>query len=398
MIDQSQIDKLALYGVKLPKALAVKLSPNSLEEVKAYAADCNHNFTASLRHLLRSEKPCRVCSGRELVLGLNDAATLHPELAPYWSPDNLIAFSSVGLRSSVEYLWRCELGHETLKTVQRKISKPLCPVCTNRVVIAGFNDMATTRPDLAKLWSLNNAKTTAEVTAGSGDRGLWLCAKGHEWDRIIVKMANDTDACPVCSGYKAIPGVMSAMTEFPELRPLWSPKNEQPFEILDTIGSRNWQQYWWRCDEGHDTFTTHDVRAKFGCGKCQASKGEKELAAYLAQTWDIELRDRKIIKPYEIDIVIPELKLGIEYNGDFWHGEHSEKTGGDPVAYHTKKLQLAKTSGYKLIFVWDSQWTNSKPQLKSLLDCALVTNAFDRSVFEVLRPPTRHELARLRGR
>lgn len=368
MIDQSQIDKLALYGVSLPRELTVKLSPNSREEVKAHASECGHDFTASLRHLLRSDNPCRVCSGRELVSGINDAATLCPELAPYWSPDNLVDFNSVGLRSSVKYLWRCKLGHETLKTIQRKISKPLCPVCTNRVVVAGANDMATTRPDLAKLWSPKNAKTPAEVTAGSGDRGLWLCAKGHEWDRIIVKMANDTDACPVCSGYKAIPGVMSAMTEFPELRPLWSPKNEQPFEILDTIGFRNWQQHWWRCDEGHDTFTTHDVRAKFGCGKCQASKGEKELAAYLRQSWDIELHDRKIIKPYEIDIVIPELKLGIEYNGDFWHGEHSEKTGGDPVAYHSKKLSMAHDAGYELLFVWESQWQSSTEEIKKLLD------------------------------
>ena len=395
MIDQFQIDKLTLYGVKLSEGSAAKLSPNSRKEVKAHAVDCDHSFTASIRHLLRSEKPCRVCSGRELVLGLNDAATLHPELAPYWSPDNLIAFSSVGLRSSVEYLWRCDLGHETIKTVQRKISKPLCPVCTNRVVVMGFNDMATTRPDLSKLWSPNNSKTPTEVTAGSGDRGLWLCEKGHEWDRIIVKMANDTDACPVCSGYKAIPGVISAMTEFPELRPLWSPKNEQPFEILDTIGCRNWQQYWWRCDEGHDTFTTHDVRAKFGCGKCQASKGEKELAAYLTQTWDIELRDRKIIKPYEIDIVIPELKLGIEYNGDFWHGEHSEKTGGDPVAYHTKKLELARTKGYRLFFVWESQWLLAEQSVKRVLDQAIQLKSNSSIELSILRPPTEEELARL---
>lgn len=49
---------------------------------------------------------------------------------------------------------------------------------------AGFNDMATTRPDLAMdfLRSRNGDLTPQDVVAGTGKRLWWECHRcGHEW-------------------------------------------------------------------------------------------------------------------------------------------------------------------------------------------------------------------------
>ena len=42
------------------------------------------------------------------------------------------------------------------------------------------------------------------------------------------------------------------------------------------------------------------------------------------------LNDRILITPYEIDIYCPELKIGIELNGLYWHTENKGKNS----SYH----------------------------------------------------------------
>ena len=66
------------------------------------------------------------------------------------------------------------------------------------------------------------------------------------------------------------------------------------------------------------------------CFKCyprkrvKTSKSEKELADFCKQYYpNLIENDRQLIKPYELDIVIPELKLAIEFNGDYWHLERN---------------------------------------------------------------------------
>lgn len=56
--------------------------------------------------------------------------------------------------------------------------------------------------------------------------------------------------------------------------------------------------------------------------------------------------DRVNLHGQEIDIYIPELKIGIECNGVYWHSELYK----DPT-YHIKKQQLASSLGIKLIFI-----------------------------------------------
>ena len=67
----------------------------------------------------------------------------------------------------------------------------------------------------------------------------------------------------------------------------------------------------------------------------------------------------------EIDIYIPELKIGIEYNGVYYHSHnginHRSKT------YHTRKSSYANELGIDLIHVWEDQWQNQKDIIKDVL-------------------------------
>lgn len=96
-----------------------------------------------------------------------------------------------------------------------------------------------------------------------------------------------------------------------------------------------------------------------GCPSCagRSSKGETEIFELLKSLgFDCHRSDRKTIKPLELDIVIPDLKIAIEYNGLIWH---SESYGKDRW-YHYNKTEQCERNGYRLIHIWENDWNNNK--------------------------------------
>lgn len=67
--------------------------------------------------------------------------------------------------------------------------------------------------------------------------------------------------------------------------------------------------------------------------------------------------DRDIIKPYELDIFIPSLNKGIEFNGNKFH---TEWFGGKSRQYHLSKTKTCKKAGIKLIHIFEDEYHNSK--------------------------------------
>ena len=73
--------------------------------------------------------------------------------------------------------------------------------------------------------------------------------------------------------------------------------------------------------------------------------------------------DRTLIKPYELDIVIPELYLAIEFNGVYYHSVEA----GTPLGYHLMKTKMCETLNYKLIHIWEDEWNNNNEKVKNNL-------------------------------
>jgi len=95
------------------------------------------------------------------------------------------------------------------------------------------------------------------------------------------------------------------------------------------------------------------------------SKDEKEIKQiFIDAGLDIINNDRKILKGKEIDIIIPSLKLGIEYNGNLYH---SEGYGKKYPNYHLDKLIEANKSGYNLIQIFEDEWILNKDIVKHKL-------------------------------
>lgn len=66
-----------------------------------------------------------------------------------------------------------------------------------------------------------------------------------------------------------------------------------------------------------------------------------------------------------LDIVIPDYNIAIEYNGLFWHHEHSKTPRGR--WYHHAKMTMAKKSGIRLITIFEDEWLDRQEQVKAIL-------------------------------
>lgn len=69
-------------------------------------------------------------------------------------------------------------------------------------MLIGFNDLATTNPEMAKEWhpTKNGELKPTEVTAGGRIRVWWMCSAGHEWQSYIYSRVGKNSGCAICSG------------------------------------------------------------------------------------------------------------------------------------------------------------------------------------------------------
>lgn len=79
-------------------------------------------------------------------------------------------------------------------------------------------------------------------------------------------------------------------------------------------------------------------------------------------------KDRKILNGLEIDFYSDKLKLGIEFNGTYWHSNIFKDKN-----YHFNKSKLAEEKGIRLIHIYEYEWLDEKQKEKiiSMLNIAL---------------------------
>ncbi|HIY45129.1 MAG TPA: hypothetical protein H9731_01280 [Candidatus Borkfalkia excrementipullorum] len=105
----------------------------------------------------------------------------------------------IGIGSHRKVWWICNSGHEWQAQIKSRFYGVGCPVCANKIVVVGENDLASTCPDLAKEWhpTKNGNLTPQQVTSGSGKKVWWLCKNGHEFFKSIDARHRNPN-CPIC--------------------------------------------------------------------------------------------------------------------------------------------------------------------------------------------------------
>jgi len=125
---------------------------------------------------------------------------------------------------------------------------------------------------------------------------------------------------------------------------------------------------------GHEFKINHDLfrsRIKFNNDSCLIcypkdsliSIKESELAFFINEiSTNVVLNSRNLIDGKEIDIYLPDSKLGIEFNGLYWHSDDFKDK-----LYHYNKTKSCQENGISLIHIWEDDWVNKKDIVKSII-------------------------------
>jgi hypothetical protein len=98
-----------------------------------------------------------------------------------------------------------------------------------------------------------------------------------------------------------------------------------------------------------------------GCPSCfsHTSKPEDEIYEYISSLIGADKvvkNDYSVINPFEIDIYIPSLKIGFEYNGLYWHSDEYRPSKN----YHLEKTEMCEKKGIRLIQIFEDEYLYKK--------------------------------------
>ena len=314
------------------------LQPNSITIGSSrkvwWICEKGHEWQDSPAHRCSRGNGCPYCSNHKVKRGFNDLATTHPSIAAEWNKEKnegLTPFE-ITAGSNRKVWWVCkECGFEWQTYVASRTSESLCPRCMNirRGQEKSYNAvneksmLSRVAPHLAASWDVekNGTLTPDEVSAGSNRKVWWKCEKGHEWQASIVNRIKGR-GCPFCGNKKVLLGFNDLQTTFPEIAREWNYRKNgdlKPTEV--TYGSN--KKVWWKCERGHEWCAQIVPRTTkgIGCPECtkysRSSFPEQALFYYIKQCYPDAINSYKecFERGMEIDIFIPTLNLGIEYDG-----------------------------------------------------------------------------------
>lgn len=95
-----------------------------------------------------------------------------------------------------------------------------------------------------------------------------------------------------------------------------------------------------------------------------ASQEENELAEWLVSLGVRVVRnDRTTLNGFELDIYLPDYRLGVEYHGSYWH--HDERLQHPRI--HEMKAARAESLGIGLVTVWDFDWQTKRALIQDMI-------------------------------
>jgi len=255
---------------------------------------CGHEWQTAVYHR-KAGHGCPRCAAGNIIAGANDLETLNLELSTEWDygKNPGLTPSGVGRYSKAAVWWKCRHGHSWKTTVAKRTRGQGCPYCAGTKAWKGFNDLATTMPEIAAQWDYekNNGLIPGDVMAGSNARVWWKCEQGHSWQAAVYSRKAGS-GCPYCAGNAVLPGYNDLQTRMPGLIREWDFERNTKISP-DMVAPNAKQKIWWRCSQGHSwQATVYSRTSGKGCPYCAGKKvltGFNDLSTVnptLAAEWD----------------------------------------------------------------------------------------------------------------
>ena len=316
---------------------------------------------------------CPYCAGKKALIGFNDLETIAPDLAKQWHPtlngELTPKMVTKGYRNNV--YWLCDKGHVWDARIAERLRGDNCPYCSGRRVLAGFNDLATTHPELAAEWDYEKNGNTrpSDISAGMNkEKFWWICPTcGNSYPAYpLSRSGKGKEGCPICGKEKQKKsrirtmlrnGENSLEVARPDLAKEWHPTLNGDKKPSDYTRSSN-EKIYWLCSKCGNVWR-RSINARDGgrgcpeCNERSTSFSEQAVFFYIKKVFpDAISRDNS--KGFELDISIPSINCAIEYDGCYFHGK--EKSGMSD----SKKEELCADKGMSLIRIREKGLSKTK--------------------------------------
>jgi very-short-patch-repair endonuclease len=324
-----------------------------------------HTWQSPIYNRINLNSGCPYCSGHKAIQGVNDLATVAPNFLKQWHPTKNGKHhpQDFTVSSNKKMWWLCDKGHEWIAGINKRTSGNNCPICGNKQLLEGYNDLATTHPVLAKEWhpSKNENHLPTEIFGGNVTKVWWLCENNHAYLTSPNKRVVMGRGCPYCTGQKRVVGINDLKTTHPKITTQWDFAKNADLHIED-YGYGSNKVVWWLCDKGHSWKSSIAARTKaftscLVCNPVHQSQVEITLYGHLQKKYPQAFSGKRLESPSgkrkyaHVDIFITT-DLGdivIEYDGKHWHGTEEAKTKD------ISKTQALLDRNYKVIRIRENK-------------------------------------------
>jgi len=343
--------------------------------------DKGHSWEAMINNRYKGNG-CPYCGRQKLLVGFNDLQTCNPSLAKEWNYEkNKFPPSQIISGSSQTVWWICNKRHSWKATIHNRIAGTGCPYCAGRKVFAGFNDLQTCNPALAKEWDYEKNKLTpSQVTWGSSKPAWWICDKGHSWEAPIASR-NRGSGCPYCSGRLLLIGFNDLQTRRPDLIKEWDyEKNELP--PSQYMAGAN-KVVWWKCVRDHSwEARINDRNRGNGCIYCSGNKvlpgfnDLKTLNPILANEWDYE---NNSLTPSQVTLASNKYVWWKCFKGHLWKATVASRSiNGNGCSVCAGRTVLV---GFNDLETFDAELASEWDYRKNTLSPSQVTAGYTKPVW-----------------
>ena len=266
---------------------------------------------------------CPYCSNQK-VCEDNNLEFLYPKIAKQWHPtkNKKIKPKDIVAKSNKKYWWICKKGHTFQCSAYVKVMTNGCYYCAGKRV-CDDNSLKILYPKIANQWhpTKNRNLTPDKFTAGSMRSFWWRCSYDHEWKASIHSRTKRKSNCPFCSN-KKVHEKNSLFNCFPKIAKEWHPTRNGSITSKQVVYGSN-RNVWWICQNGHEwkaMVVSRTGPKGTGCPRCskRISSFEIRILSEL-ESFFKNIKPIYKLKGTEIDLLLEDYKIGIEYDGWYYH-------------------------------------------------------------------------------
>ena len=308
----------------------------------------------------------KIESNNERVLSVK-----FPDIAKEWDFTNngLLTPHDVTYGSKKKVYWicpKCKESYSCIISNRTCKERKGCPYCCHNPKVNAKNNLAVINPGLAKEWNYSlNDTSPSEILPHSNKKYIWICPDCRESYPATVNNRSYGYACPYCSGQKVC-NFNCLETKNPNIAKEWHPTKNKKTPKKVTAGAN--QYAWWICNKGHEWRSKIHNRTvlKRGCPECakgtHTSVPEQLIYHYVKQLFPTTISGYRLYNT-EIDIFIPSLNIGIEYDGENFHKTKAK------YKKDIKKNELLQKNGITLIRIREEGCHKMETDKCIIYDC-----------------------------